>query len=123
MVLYPKVLKKAQAELDRVVGHGRLPDYSDREDLPYIEAIMKEVLRWNPPLPIAIPTRVTQDDVYRGYFIPEGATIVQNVWAVTRDEKLFPDPETFNPDRYLKDGKIDPTVFSPEERVFGGGRR
>jgi len=123
MVLNPKVLKKAQDELDRVVGKGRLPDFSDRDNLPYIDAIVKEVIRWNPPLPISIPTRVTQDDVYRGYFIPAGATVVENVWAVCSDPKIYPDPEAFNPERFLKDGKIDPSVLNPEDRIFGSGRR
>jgi cytochrome P450 len=123
MALHPKVMKKAQEELDRVVDKGQLPNFSDRGDLPYIDAVVKEVLRWNPPLPIAIPNRVTQDDMYRGYFIPAGATVIQNVWAVCRDPKMYPDPETFNPDRFLKDGKISPLVFNPEDRVFGAGRR
>ena len=123
MILNPKVLKKAQDELDRVVGKDRLPDLSDKDDLPYIDAIMKEVLRWSPPLPITIPKRVIQDDVYRGYFIPAGATVVENVWAICRDPTIYPDPETFNPDRFLKDGKIDPSVFNPEDRIFGAGRR
>ena len=123
MVLNSKVLKKAQDELDRVVGKDRLPDFSDRDNLPYIDAIMKEVIWWSPPLPVSLPKRVTQDDVYWGYFIPEGAAVVENVWAICRDPNVYPDPESFNPDRFLKDGKIDPSVFNPEERVFGAGRR
>ena len=123
MTRNPKVLKKAQDELDRVVGKGRLPDFSDKDDLPYIDAIVKEVIRWNPPLPIGIPTRVTQDDVYQGHFIPAGATVVQNIWAVCRDPNIYPDPDTFDPERFLKDGKINSSVLNPEDRIFGGGRR
>ena len=80
MALNPHVVKKAQAELDRVVGGERLPDFSDQEDLPYISAIGKEVLRWGCPAPIGVPKRVTEDDVYNGRFIPAGATIVENIW-------------------------------------------
>ena len=123
MVLNPNAMKKAQEELDRVVGKGRLPDFSDRERLPYIDVLVKEVLRWNTPTTIAVPNRAIQDDVYRGYFIPAGATVIQNVWAICRDPKIYPDPETFNPDRFLKDGEIDPLVFNPEDRIFGAGRR
>jgi len=123
MALNPEVVEKAQEELDRVVGKDRLPEYSDREDLPYIDAVVKEVLRWNPPTPIAFPVKTTQDDVYRGYFIPAGATVIGNIWAVFRDPNIYPDPEAFNPGRFLKDGKIDPLVFNPEDRVFGSGRR
>ena len=123
MVLNPKAMKKAQEELDRVVGKGELPDFSHKDDLPYIDALVKEVLRWNPPLPIALPNRAMQDDVYRGRFIPAGAIVIQNVWAISRDPNIYPNPETFNPDRFLKDGKINPLVLNPEDRVFGTGRR
>ena len=123
MVLNPKAMRKAQEELDRVVGKGELPDFSHKDDLPYIDALMKEILRWNPPFPIAIPNRAMKDDVYRGYLIPAGATVVQNIWAIFRDPSIYPDPETFNPDRFFNDGKIDPAVFNPEDRVFGTGRR
>jgi len=123
MVLNPEVAKKAQEELDRVVGKDRLPDFSDRDDLIYISALVKELLRWNPPFPICIPNRVTQDDVYRGYFIPAGATVIQNIWAIFRDPNVYSNPEAFNPDRFLKDGKVNPLVFNPEDRAFGTGRR
>jgi cytochrome P450 len=52
MVLHPAVQAKAQAELDAAIGPGRLPDYNDRSSLPYINAIVKEVLRWNPVAPL-----------------------------------------------------------------------
>ena len=123
MVLNPKAMRKAQEELDRIVGKGYLPDFSDKDRLPYTEALAREVFRWNTPAPIAFPNRVVQDDVYRGYFIPAGTIVIQNIWAICRDPTIYPDPETFNPDRFLKDGKIDPLVFNPEDRVFGAGRR
>ena len=123
MILNPGAMKKAQEELDRVVGKGELPDFSHKDDLPYIDALVKELLRWSPPLPIAFPNRAMQGDVYRGYLIPEGATVIQNIWAIFRDPSIYPDPETFNPDRFLKDGKINPLVFNPEDRLFGAGRR
>ena len=123
IVLKPEVMKKAQEELDRIVGKDRLPDLSDKDALPYINALVKELLRWNPPLPVGFARRVTQDDVYQGYFIPAGATVIENMWADLRDPKVYPDPEAFNPDRFLKDGEIDPLVSNPEDRVFGSGRR
>ena len=123
MVLNPGVMKKAQEELDRVIGKDRLPSFSDKDDLPYIDALLKELLRWNPPLPFSFPSRITLDDEYQGYFIPAGATVIQNIWAVFRDPNIYPEPEAFNPDRFLKDGKLNPLVFDPEVRVFGAGRR
>lgn len=52
MILYPEVMKKAQEELDQVVGRNRLPEYSDRASLPYINAVLKEVFRWFPVVPM-----------------------------------------------------------------------
>ena len=123
IVRNPEVMNKAQEELDRVVGRGRLPDFSDKENLPYIDAVVRELLRWSPPLPLGVPTRVIQDDVYQGYIIPAGTTILQNIWAICRDPKIYPDPEAFNPDRFFKDGRIDPLLPNPEDRIFGAGRR
>jgi cytochrome P450 len=80
MVLYPEVQRKAQKELDEVVGSTRLPDYEDRDNLPYINALCNEVLRWHPVLPLGISHRVTQDDVYGRYFIPSGSLVMGNTW-------------------------------------------
>ena len=80
MALHPHVQRKAQEELDRVVGSDRLPDFSEQVDLPYISAIVKEVLRWGCPVPIGVPKQVMVDDTYNGCFIPAGATIVENIW-------------------------------------------
>jgi len=55
MILYPEVQRKAQAEIDDVVGNGRLPVFSDEEELPYIQAVLKEVLRWHPATPLCMP--------------------------------------------------------------------
>lgn len=82
MVLHPEVQQKAQAELDNVVGMNRLPDFNDRNNLPYLSAVCKEVHRWHPVLPLGIAHRVTQDDEYRDNFIPGGSIIVGNTWYV-----------------------------------------
>ena len=81
MSLYPEVMKKAQAELDRVVGPTRLPDYGDRQDLVYISAIVKEALRWHNVIPLGIPHRLLEDDEFHGYFVPKGTSIVPNIWS------------------------------------------
>jgi hypothetical protein len=54
MTLYPEVQRKAQAEIDRVIGNSRLPDYSDQDELPYVDAVLKEVLRWHPVTPLGM---------------------------------------------------------------------
>ena len=84
MALYPEVQKKAQQELDAVVGGERLPDFSDRQSLPYINALVKELLRWHPALPTGVPRRSLADDEYNGHLIPGGTTIFVNIWCVVQ---------------------------------------
>lgn len=62
MLLNPHVQQKAQAELDRVVGGERLPAFSDKDSLPYVNAIIQEVLRWRPVIASGMPHAVMQDD-------------------------------------------------------------
>lgn len=80
MSLYPEVLRKAQAELDAVVGPNRLPDFEDRDALVYVNAIIKEALRWHVVTPLSVPHCTLEDDVFNGYFIPAGTTILPNIW-------------------------------------------
>ena len=80
IVSHPEVQKKAQAELDAVVGPDRLPDFADRDSLPYIDAILKETTRWHPVVPLGIPHKSFEDDVYDGYHIPAGTVLIPNCW-------------------------------------------
>jgi cytochrome P450 len=79
MALYPDVQKKAQADIDRL-ALNRLPTLDEFNSLPYIRAIIKEIVRWGPVVPLGLPHSVLTDDVYGNYFIPEGTTIHLNVW-------------------------------------------
>ena len=74
-------LKAAQKQLDGVLGGERLPKQSDMDQLPYITAIIKETFRWAPPLPLGSPHRLMEDDIYKGMFIPAGATVIENIWS------------------------------------------
>ncbi|TFK83547.1 cytochrome P450 [Polyporus arcularius HHB13444] len=123
MSLHPEVRTKAQAELHAVVGPNRLPEHSDRNECPYIEAIIKECLRWQNATPMGIPHAVMEDDEYEGYFIPAGTVVFANVWAVLHDPEAYPEPECFRPERFLKDGKLNPDVRDPGTAAFGFGRR
>lgn len=78
MALHPEVQKKAQEELDRVVGKDNLPSFSNQESLPYIDAICKEIQRWHAVAPLALPHRLMQDDIVGEYFIPKGTLIFGN---------------------------------------------
>ncbi|KAF9002125.1 cytochrome P450 [Cyathus striatus] len=121
MVLFPEFQKKAQQEIDRVVGKGRLPELSDRSSLPYVDAIQNEVLRWNTVLPSGVPHCSIDDDVYNGVFIPKGTVIIANSYAILRDESIYADPDSFNPSRYLPkpEGNAEPYPIGH----FGFGRR
>ncbi|KAH7913775.1 cytochrome P450 [Hygrophoropsis aurantiaca] len=122
MVLYPEVQERAQALIDEVVGRDRLPTLEDRPSIPYIEAIIRETLRWAPILPLVTPHATLEDDIYEGYFIPKGAMIMPNIWAMTRNEERFPNPTVFNPDRFMApDGNVLPDDTS--RILFGFGRR
>ncbi|KAI0718513.1 CyP450 monooxygenase [Cerioporus squamosus] len=123
MASYPEVQKKAQAELDAVVGSSRLPEYSDQGSLPYINALVKELLRWRSVVPTGVPHRSIEDDEYKGYLIPKGSIIIANIWAYSRDPNVYPDPETFKPERWLKDGRLNPDIRNSETIAFGYGRR
>ncbi|KAJ8472750.1 hypothetical protein ONZ51_g8304 [Trametes cubensis] len=123
MAMFPEAQRKAQAELDAVVGPDRLPDFSDMNVLPYVMALVKEVLRWHVVAPIGVPHRSVADDELNGFHIPGGSIVIPNQWAMSRDPTQYPDPETFNPDRFLKNGQLNPDVRDPASYVFGFGRR
>lgn len=80
MALFPDVQRKAQEELDRVLGPDHLPKIADRPHLPYIEAVVKEVLRWHPVAPMAIPHTSAAHDTWGQYFIPKGSLVMPNIW-------------------------------------------
>ena len=80
MALYPEVQRKAQAEVDEVIGGDRLPILSDRGTLPFVEAIVLELLRWQPITPLNIPHASSEDDKYEGFYIPKGSIIMVNQW-------------------------------------------
>jgi Cytochrome P450 len=139
MVLYPEIQKKAQKELDAVVGTDRLPTFEDRAQLPYVSALCQEIQRWRPVLPMAIPHVLSSDDIYKGYFLSKGSLVVGNSWYVLRasyqwgssfshvtshvrgilhNEATYgPRPEKFEPERFLEPGVATPTA------QYGYGRR
>ncbi|RDA85572.1 hypothetical protein CP532_5384 [Ophiocordyceps camponoti-leonardi (nom. inval.)] len=118
MVRFPHVQRKAQDEIDRVVGSERLPSSQDRENLPYVVNLVKETFRWSPVVGLALPHMATEDITYDGYLIPKGSILLPNVWWFTHDPQVYSDADSFNPDRYSEPRcEPDPTV------AFGFGRR
>ncbi|RFU81476.1 o-methylsterigmatocystin oxidoreductase [Trichoderma arundinaceum] len=119
MMLFPNVQRKAQEEIDRVVGSDRLPDYKDRENLPYVDALVKEAIRYFPVVPIATAHRTEEEIFIRGYRIPQSSFILASIWCLLHDPEVYQDPLVFDPERFLEP-RNEP---DPADDVFGYGRR
>ncbi|KAJ7111300.1 cytochrome P450 [Mycena epipterygia] len=118
---FPVAQARVQAELDAVVGRERPPRLGDREMLPQTVAFMLETFRWRPIAPMGVPHRAMKDIIWKNYRIPEGSTVIGNTWSIGRDPEVFPNPEHFDPQRFITaDGKVreDLKLFT-----FGFGRR
>ncbi|KAF7375815.1 Cytochrome P450 2B11 [Mycena sanguinolenta] len=98
-ILYPKWIPRAQREIDAIVGEDRLPSFQDRPHLPFVEAIVRETLRWRPAVRFGVPHQSTADDVveYKGkeYFIPKGSIIFAVSWAIEHEQERFENPDLF----------------------------
>ncbi|KAN0067997.1 cytochrome protein, partial [Elaphomyces granulatus] len=117
-VLHPESVGKTQEELDSVVGPNRLPSFDDISNLPYVNAFIKEVLRWRPVGPMLALHASIKDDEYLGYHIPRGAIVIANQWAINLDDESFQDPYEFRPERWLQHPESDRVLCT-----FGLGRR
>ena len=89
MVLFPEVQRKAQEEIDRVVGKGHLHSCSDREELPYINAIIKAATRWWPMAPMGFPHTATETFYHEGMRILKGAYLLPAVWWFLHGPKVY----------------------------------
>ncbi|KAG5244931.1 flavonoid 3'-monooxygenase [Salix suchowensis] len=120
----PEVLRKAQEELDEVIGKNNMVQESDINKLPYLYAIMKESLRLHPVLPLLVPHCPSQTCTVGGYTIPKGVRVFVNVWAIHRDPKVWENPLEFNPERFLNScSKWDYAGSDLSYFPFGSGRR
>ena len=121
LVNRPEIQKKLQDELDRVIGSDRLVTIEDKTRLPYLNAVITEVQRTANILPHNVYHRVTKDVTINGYFIPKDTVVVDQISCVLYDEKLFPKPFEFIPERHLdenKEFKLHPALIP-----FGVGKR
>ncbi|KAH6910222.1 cytochrome P450 [Coprinopsis sp. MPI-PUGE-AT-0042] len=119
----PAVQRRAQEEIDSVVGIERMPTFDDLNQLLYVQAIVKEVQRWHSVNPLGVPHMSEKDDEYNGYHIPAGTVILPNTWAIMHSSESFEEPFEFKPDRFMKDGKLDSSALDPDVAAFGYGRR
>lgn len=144
MALHPSAQKRAQQEIGSIIG--RVPRMVDVHRLPYLLAILKEVMRYAPvanlgtiSLPFnptslyltskALPHAATEDDTYAGYRVPAGSTVIANVWAILHDPELYPDPFVFDPERFISPPPSSlptrPQQLQPDPSayIWGFGRR
>ncbi|KAF7351726.1 Cytochrome P450 [Mycena sanguinolenta] len=105
--------EEAQAYIDAVVADGRIPNFSDRPLLAYIDGILKEIMRWKVIAPIALLHQLTNDEEYNGYFLPAGTMVVPNSYECARDESIFPDPEEFRPERFTDGVELFTNIVEP----------
>ncbi|XP_068655777.1 cytochrome P450 CYP82D47-like [Aristolochia californica] len=118
------VLKKAQEELDSIVGKDRNVDGSDIKNLPYLQAIVKEILRLYPSVPLSVPHQAIEDCIIGGYHVPAGTRILTNLWKIQRDPRHWPEPDEFRPERFITTHKhVDMKGKHFEFIPFGSGRR
>ncbi|XP_076934924.1 cytochrome P450 84A1-like [Bidens hawaiensis] len=118
----PEALKRVQQELASVVGLERRVEEADLEKLTYFKCVVKETLRLHPPIPVALH-KSSQDTTVMGYYIPKGARVMVNAYAINRDKSSWEDPDAFNPSRFLQNGAPDFKGSNYEFLPFGSGRR
>ncbi|KAM7507012.1 hypothetical protein LguiA_017465 [Lonicera macranthoides] len=118
----PETMVKAKAELEEVIGKGKLLEEDDVTRLPYLGSIIKETLRIHTPVPFLIPRKVEIDVEACGYLVPKGTQVLVNAWAIGQDPTLWEDPFSFKPDRFLGT-EIDLRGRHFELIPFGAGRR
>ncbi|OQU90943.1 hypothetical protein SORBI_3001G082400 [Sorghum bicolor] len=115
---HPEALKKAQAEIDAVVGNSRLITAEDVPRLGYLQCVINETLRMYPAAPLLLPHESAADCKVGGYDVPRGTLLIVNAYAIHRDPAVWEDPAEFRPERF-EDGKAEGRLLMP----FGMGRR
>ncbi|KZT50647.1 cytochrome P450 [Calocera cornea HHB12733] len=126
MLLYPAVQKKAQAEIDAILGPSP-PILADKDKLPYIQALVKETLRWKPPVTGGFPHLTSEAVQWGEYVIPKDTIIMGSIWSINHDPAVFPSPSVFHPGRFLTpDGtslRAPLPHYHDDDVAYGHGRR
>ncbi|KAK6778712.1 hypothetical protein RDI58_025430 [Solanum bulbocastanum] len=122
LLRHPQAMDKVKTEISKVIGANRKFEESDIDNLPYMQAVIKESLRLHPPLPFLIPRETIQDTKFMGYDVPKGTQVLVNAWAIGRDPECWDDPMSFKPERFLG-SKIDMKGQHYGLIPFGAGRR
>uniref|UniRef100_A0A2K5KM38 Cytochrome P450 2E1 n=1 Tax=Cercocebus atys TaxID=9531 RepID=A0A2K5KM38_CERAT len=121
LMKYPEIEEKLHEEIDRVIGPSRIPAIKDRQEMPYMDAVVHEIQRFITLVPSNLPHEATRDTIFRGYIIPKGTVIVPTLDSVLYDNQEFPDPEKFKPEHFLdENGKFK---YSDYFKPFSAGKR
>ncbi|ONK60351.1 uncharacterized protein A4U43_C08F17350 [Asparagus officinalis] len=126
LIRHPESLREAQTELDSTVGRARLVNEADLQNLPFLQAVVKETFRLHPSTPLSLPRMASEACEVNGYHVPRNATLLVNVWAIARDPAVWDNPLEFRPARFLSGGgyeNVDVKGNHFELIPFGSGRR
>ncbi|XP_009594272.1 premnaspirodiene oxygenase-like [Nicotiana tomentosiformis] len=122
MIKNPKVLTKAQKEVRNVVKGKPTIEENDLHKLSYIKMVIKETLRFHPPVPLLLPKESLENCTIDDYEIPANTRVFINYWAISRDPKSWENPENFEPERF-ENVAVDFKGHDFEFIPFGAGRR
>ncbi|XP_030012535.1 cytochrome P450 1B1 [Sphaeramia orbicularis] len=122
LVKYPDMQVRLQQEVDKVVDRNRLPSIEDQPHLPYVMAFIYEVMRFTSFVPLTIPHSTVTDTSIMGYTVPKNTVVFINQWSINHDPELWEHPETFDPERFLRDGVLNKDKAS-SVLIFSLGKR
>ncbi|KAI9009331.1 cytochrome P450 [Phycomyces nitens] len=128
ILMHPEMQTNIQAEIDAFcLKHGRLPEFSEANQLPYLCSAQKESLRYRSITTFGLPHEATEDVEFNGYHIPKGAMLIVSMKALHMDPNTYKDPEKFIPERFIKYTTISSAANGPisnrDQYNFGWGRR
>lgn len=122
LLRHPRVLKQLQDEIKQTANGKAFVSEEDIEKMPFFKAVLKEVLRLHPPVPLLVPRVSSEDIKIQGYDISAGTMVIINSWSIGRDPLIWKEPDEFKPERFLN-SSIDFKGHDFELIPFGAGRR